>query len=166
MNTEKSVERTKAVLYASLAVGLILLVVGILLEMLDSSALPNNKAVVGLSFIPLAVAFSSYVKLLKIRRSPDAMKAIIIAENDERLKALRNEAEANAFRILQAILFLAYMGYTLMVPADVFESAGWWILTFLLLSSFVLQGVLLTRAMSGNDSGDDDTTAVRPLSQK
>ncbi len=82
------------------------------------------------------------------------MKEIIISENDERLVALKNEAEANAFRILQAVLFLTYMGYTFMVPEDIFESVGWWIVTVLLFVSLILQAVLLTASQSGPQTTD------------
>lgn len=84
------------------------------------------------------------------------MKNIIISENDERLVALKNQADANAFRILQGILFFSYLGYTFMVPEDVFEAVGWWLITFALLASFVLQGILSAKATDQHDAKSDD----------
>jgi len=133
------------------------LAVGILFELMDSKLLPNNKAVVALSFIPLAVAFASYVTLQTIKKNPQKMKDVIISENDERLIALKNQADANAFKILQGILFFSYMGYTLMVPEDIFEAIGWWLITFLLLVSFLLQGILSAKSMDKHDSKNDDS---------
>lgn len=144
MDIEKTVKKTKMVIFAALIVGVVLLAVGILFSSMDGNqALPDGKALVGLSFIPFGAALASYIKLSMIRRSPQKMKEIIISENDERLVILKNEAEANAFRILQAVLFLTYMGYTFMVPEDIFESVGWWIVTALLFVSLIVQAVLL-----------------------
>ncbi len=151
MNVEKTVKKTKVVLFSTLIIGVILLLAGILFDLMKINLVPNNKALVGLSFIPLAIALSSYILLTKIKKSPQKMKSYIINENDERLTALRNEADANAFRILLWTIFLTYTGYTLMVPGDIFESVGWWILMLLLLFSFALRGVLLTKAMRKNE---------------
>lgn len=147
MDTEKVVKRTKTILFAALISGAVLLAAGILFELAKVRLLPENKALVGLSFIPFSIAFSALILLLKIKKSPETMKKFVISETDERLVALKNEAEAKAFKILQSALYLTYMGYTLIVPADVFESAGWWILTGLLLLSLLLQAVLLTKVM-------------------
>ncbi|MDD2473969.1 MAG: hypothetical protein PHR49_08275 [Methanoculleus sp.] len=155
MDIEKTVKKTKVVIFAALIVGVVLLAVGILFGSMDGNqALPDGKAIIGLSFIPLSAALASYIKLSMIRRSPQKMKEIIISDNDERLVALKNEAEANAFRILQAVLFLTYMGYTFMVPEDIFESVGWWIVTVLLFVSLILQAVLLTASQSGPQTTD------------
>jgi hypothetical protein len=114
----------------------------------------NNKAIVGLSFIPLSVALVYYLKLMRIKKSPYKMREILVNENDERLVALKNEADAKAFRIIQGALFLTYMGYTLMVPEDIFESVGWWILLVLLFVSFISQGVIYSKLMKKDNSND------------
>lgn len=155
MNTDKIVKETKTIMLVSLLIGLALLEAGIMFSWLGINLVPNNRALVGLSFIPLSVALMYYVKLVSIRKSPQKMHPLIISESDERLVALKNEANAQAFRILQAALFLTYMGYTLMVPADIFESIGWWILLGLLLLAFISQGWLLKNAL-GKDTGSDE----------
>ncbi len=141
MNTEKVIKETKLIMLVMLAIGLILLATGIVFSLLDSPIIKNNRAIVGLSFIPLAVAFIYYLKFTLIKDSPLKMKKILVNETDERLVALKNEADAKTFRIIQGILFLTYMGYTLMVPEDIFEATGWWILLVLLFLSFVIQAV-------------------------
>ena len=80
------------------------------------------------------------------------MKNIIISENDERLVELKNEADSTAFKIVKGAIFLSYMGYTLMVPGDVFESVGWWILLALLFITFISQGILVSRAIKNQNS--------------
>lgn len=156
MNIEKTVKKSTMIMLVSLIIGIVLLATGILLELMDIKLLPNNKAIVALSFTPLVVAVISYVKLRTIKKNPQKMKNIIISENDERLVALKNQADANAFRILQGILFFSYLGYTFMVPEDVFEAVGWWLITFALLASFVLQGILSAKATDQHDAKSDD----------
>jgi hypothetical protein len=78
------------------------------------------------------------------------MKNIIISENDERIVALKNEADARAFKIIQGAIFLSYMGYTLLVPEDIFEAVGWWILMGLLFIAFISQGILAAKAMKNS----------------
>ena len=84
------------------------------------------------------------------------MRNIIINESDERLVALRNEADAKAFKALQGALFLTYMGYTLMVPEDIFESVGWWIILVLLFISFISQGILFNIVIGKDNSKDNE----------
>lgn len=108
-------------------------------------------AIIALSLIPLSTAFAYYVKLAGIKKSP---QKFIINEIDERLVALKNEADAKAFKIVQGALFFTYMGYTLMFPKDVFESVGWWLLTILLLISFISQAILTMNVMIKENSKD------------
>lgn len=108
-----------------------------------------------MSFIPLGVAFVNYIKFMQIKKSPQKMREILINESDERLVALKNEVNAKAFKITQSALFLAYMAYTLMVPGDVFESLGWWILLVLLFVSFISQGIIHTKVSRKNNSEED-----------
>ncbi len=142
MNTEKIIKEAKLIMAVCLTVGLVLLVAGIIFSFVDVSFITNPKAVIGLSLIPLSAALVYYLKLTNIKKSPQKMKNIIISESDERLVALKNEADSKAFKLVQAAIFLGYMGYTLMVPEDIFESVGWWIIMILLMVTFIAQGIL------------------------
>jgi len=147
MNTEKIVKEAKLIMLVCLIIGIVLLGAGIVFSFIDVSFITNPRAIVGLSFIPLSVAFVYYLKLAKIRNNPESMKKIIIQESDERLVALKNEADAKALKIIQGSIFLAYMGYTLMVPEDIFESVGWWILLVLTLIAVSVQGFMNSRVV-------------------
>lgn len=147
MNTEKIVKEARIIIFIGIMVGVVLLGIGIVFRIMDVSYISNKKAIIGLSFIPFSVAFIYYLKLSGIKKAPQKMKNIIISENDERLVALKNEADAKAFKIIQGAIFLSYMGYTLMVPEDIFESVGWWILMGLLFITFISQGILAAKAM-------------------
>lgn len=155
MNTEKIIREYKTIMIATLVVGLVLLAVGIIFTLLNLRLVPNNKAIVGLSFIPLGVALAYWIKLTIIKKSPLKMRDTIINENDERLISMKNEADAKSFKIIQGALFLAYMGYTLMVPEDIFESLGWWLLLVLLFISFISQ-VIMSKIISGKENTIDE----------
>lgn len=154
MNTEKLIKESKTIIRVTLIIGIILLAVGTIFSFMNITLLPNNGAIIGLSFIPLAAAFAYYVKLSKIKKSP---QKLIVNEIDERLVALKNEADAKAFKIVQGALFLTYMGYTLMVPKDVFESVGWWILLILLFISLFSQAILGMIVMRKETSKVDES---------
>jgi xanthosine utilization system XapX-like protein len=155
MNTEKIIREYKAIIMVTLVIGLALLAVGTIFTLLNLRLVPNNKAIVGLSFIPLGVALAYWIKLTMIRKSPLKMRDTIINENDERLVSMKNEADAKSFKIIQGALFLAYMGYTLMVPEDIFESLGWWLLLVLLFISFISQAIM-SRIISGKANKTDE----------
>jgi xanthosine utilization system XapX-like protein len=155
MNTEKIIREYKAIIMVTLVIGLALLAVGTIFTLLNLRLVPNNKAIVGLSFIPLGVAVAYWIKLTIIRKSPLKMHDTIINENDERLVSMKNEADAKSFKIIQGALFLAYMGYTLMVPEDIFESLGWWLLLVLLFISFISQAIM-SRIISGKANKTDE----------
>jgi len=155
MNTEKVIKEYKMIMIVTLIVGLVLLAVGIIFTLLNLRLVPNNKAIVGLSFIPLGVALAYLIKLTVIKKSPLKMRDTIINENDERLISMKNEADAKSFKIIQGALFMAYMGYTLMVPEDIFESLGWWLLLVLLFVSFISQ-VIMSKIISGKENTIDE----------
>jgi xanthosine utilization system XapX-like protein len=155
MNTEKIIREYKAIIMVTLVIGLALLAVGTIFTLLNLRLVPNNKAIVGLSFIPLGMALAYWIKLTMIRKSPLKMRDTIINENDERLVSMKNEADAKSFKIIQGALFLAYMGYTLMVPEDIFESLGWWLLLVLLFISFISQAIM-SRIISGKANKTDE----------
>lgn len=152
MNTEKIIKEARLIMAICLTVGLVLLVAGIIVSFVEMSFITNPRAVIGLSIIPLSGALVYYLKLRNIKKSPQKMKNIIISESDERLVALKNEADAKAFKLVQAVIFLGYMGYTLMVPEDIFESVGWWIIMIILMVTFIAQGVLRSMIYSKKDS--------------
>ena len=154
MNTDKIVKEARIIMVIGLLVGFVLLGIGIVFNIKDVSIISNNKAIIGLSFIPFAVALIYYLKLWGIKKTPQKMKNIIISESDERLVALKNEADSKAFKITRWSIFLGYMGYTLMIPEDIFEAAGWWILMGLLFITFVSQGVLSAKALK-NSKADE-----------
>ena len=155
MNTDKVVRESKTIMLVTLVIGVALLATGIIFKLLEINLLPNNGAIaiIALSLTPLAVALAYYVKLLGIKKSP---QKFIINEIDERLVALKNEADAKAFKIVQGALFLTYMGYTLMFPKDVFESVGWWILMILLLISLFSQAILRMMNAIGKEYSKDN----------
>ncbi len=152
MNVDKIVKEARVIMIVGLVIGFLLLGLGIVFNILDVGFIGNKRGLVGLSFIPFSIAIIYFIKLSGIRKTPDKMKNIIITENDERLVALKNEADAVAFKIVQGAIFLSYMGYTLLVPEDIFESVGWWILMGLLFIAFMSQGILAARAMKNPKS--------------
>ncbi len=139
MDQKKIIQETRLYIIVALIVGFALLAAGIVLQITDSNLIANKKALVGLSFIPFAFALMNYFKLIKLLKSPEKMKHVIVDETDERLVRLRNEVDAKTFKFLRWAIFLAYMGYTFIVPTDIFESLGWWLLLILLIFSFVIQ---------------------------
>lgn len=141
MNGEKSIKEAKMMMIVSLIVGIVLLTFGLVSRQLDITFISDNKALLALSLLPLSMAFVSFLKLSRIKRSPQKMRSILIKENDERLVAINNEADAKTFKLLQGTLFLAYFGYTFIFPQEVFASAGWWVLLLLLLGSMLVQGI-------------------------
>jgi len=155
MDTEKTISKYKFIARIALALGIVLLGIGIVLELTDSYILPNNKAVVGISFIPITIAFTNYTKIRAIKKYPQKMRNVLISENDERVISQKNEFDAMAFKIVQAALFLSYLGYTFMVPNDIFEAVGWWIILGILFLSFIAQGVI-TIIQNRNENSKDD----------
>jgi predicted membrane chloride channel (bestrophin family) len=149
MNTEKIVGQTRFNIIISISTGVLLLLTGIIFSVFGLVPVKIAKATVSLSFIPFGFAFANFVNLLRLKKSPQKMQTVIIAHNDERLVAIRNEADARAFRILQWLLIMVYIGYTLMVPDDIFEAAGWWIILIVLFVSYILQAIFY-KVVSGN----------------
>ena len=140
-NNEKIVKETKLIMNVTLIAGIVLLAAGILFTQMDIHLISNNKALIALSLLPLSMAFVYFLKLSSIKKSPHKMRSILIKENDERLVAIKNEADAKTFKVIQGALFLTYFGYTFIVPEDIFKVAGWWILIILLLASLFLPGM-------------------------
>lgn len=156
MRTENLKKEARTIITLSLAAGVLLLVAGTLLNVLDLELMSNNRALIGLSFIPFAVAGVYLWKLSALKNHPEKIRNIIVTESDERLVQVKNEADAQSFRLTQALIFLAYMGYTFAVPEDIFESPGWWLLLLLLLFSFLGRGLLLAAAMKRNDGQGEE----------
>jgi len=152
METDKIINESKKYAIIAFVVGIVILITGILLDVLQINLISNNRAIVGLSFIPLGVAFSYFIKMIKIKKYPKAMKNVVINENDERLVALRNEATAKSHKILNGVMWLSYFGYTFAFPTDVFEAIGWWILLLLIFVSILSEAIILNKALKRGDS--------------
>ena len=158
MNTDKLVRETKLNMLVTLVIGAALLATGIIFKLLEINILPDKGeigaiALIGLSVMPLSAALAYYVKLLGIKKFP---QEFIINEIDERLVALKNEADAKAFLIVQGSLFFTYMGYTITFPEDIFKSVGWWILTIITLISFISQTIFHRMIIIGNEKSKDN----------
>lgn len=149
---EKVVKETKLIMTVSLIAGLVLLIVGLVARQVEIAIISDTKAVLALSLLPLSMAFVSFLKLLRIQKSPQRMKSFLIKESDERLVALSNEADSKTLKILLGALFLAYFGYTFMYPEEVFKSVGWWMLLILLLGAMSLQGIFRHQICTIKDS--------------
>lgn len=156
MNTEKILKNTKTTIMIGLTTGFLLLLLGLTIGSLNKSFEIYRKGIVALSFIPFSVSIASYIKLRMVKSNPVKMKNLIISESDERLITIKNEADAKAFRIVQAAVFMSYMGYTLLVPEDIFKAVGWWILLTLLLVTFVSQGIIAYVLNKPYKSGDEE----------
>lgn len=143
MNIEKVIRDEKLEIYANLVAGLVILAAGIFFTVSETAVKINEKAIIGLSFIPLAAAFGTAYQLRAIQKHPKETRSMVIAMSDERLAARRNEAEAIAHRLMGWLLRLTFFGYTLMFPADIFETVGWWFITFLFCLSYLLPVVVL-----------------------
>jgi len=147
LNKKRFVAQTKNILLINLGVGLLMMATGIILTLIGSSAV-NNKAVIGLSFIPLALAFSQGIYLVMVHKYPQDIRPLIVSQNDERLIAQRNAAEAGAFKILRWLLYIIFMGYTLIIPSAVFASTGWWIVLILTALSIFLPLIIMKTSPS------------------
>jgi hypothetical protein len=155
MNTDHIIKRDRLEMIINIAVGIVLLAAGIFMRVQNIHIIQNNKALIGLSFIPLAIAFTKWFNLYNIRKHPKQMSTVIISENDERLVNERNEAEANTSRVFRWMLYLIFMGYSLIVPSDVFEAAGWWIVFSLFCMSYLLPLIFLKRISKKSDIEDN-----------
>ena len=140
MNSEKVIKTTKAVMIFNLFVGIALIVLSLILRGLDMELISNQKAIVGVSFIPLGIALASFLTLTFMKKDPKG--PLVVYEQDERIRTLRMESDSKAFRALRWALTLVYFGYTFMVPEDIFEAPGWWITLAFFFMSFMLPGIL------------------------
>lgn len=156
MLVKKSKKKLMFNMYANLIVGILLVIAGILLTVLNSPLIENKKAIIGLSFIPFGISFYSWMNLFFTKKFPKGMKPVIVSENDERLITIRNEADAITFQILQWALMITFFGYTFMVPKDIFETPLWWIIFGFFLMSYLLQGIILSIYYRRNNKTDCD----------
>ncbi len=154
MKGERSIKEAKTILAVTLLGGILLLAAGFIFMEMNSILFSSHKALMALSLLPFSMAFVSFLKLSRLKNAPHKMKKTIIAENDERLVALKNEADAGTLKLLQGILFLAYFGYTFIFPEEVFASAGWWTLLVLLLVSLFAQSLLRHRLSKSQASAE------------
>lgn len=155
MKTEKVIRKTKQSMVVTGSIGLVLLLAGIYISVARENIGNLGRGLTGLSFIPLAMAGMYFYKYNRISKDPTSMKSIIIDESDERLSRLRDEAGAKAFRLTKGALFLGYMGYTLLVPEDIFESLGWWILFGCMFLAFVSEGLFLKAGLDRDRESEE-----------
>lgn len=156
MDSEKVIRDSKLIMIVTLVIGVVLLAAGASFSFMNINIISNNRAIIGLSFIPFGMAFAYYIKMRSIKKSPQKMRSLIINESDERLISLRNEADAKAFKITQGALFLAYMGYTLLLPEDIFEAYGWWLMLIVMFVSFAAKAIMLMIIMSKEQSKNEN----------
>ena len=156
METSRYEKKLKLYLAISLTVGLLLLVTGVLFSVFDIHIIQNNKAIIGVSFIPFGLAFAFSLNLAQMKKNPKGMRPILVAENDERLSALKHQADSIAFGVLRYTLTLLFFVYTFAYPSDVFETAGWWVVFGFLFLAFFLQPVILKVLQNKNVSASED----------
>jgi hypothetical protein len=145
MENKTVIRKEQIEIVADLVAAALLLGTGVLLLLLKVDF--NSRAFIGSSFIPIAMAGSAWYKIWAIRKYPKEMRPLIISLQDERLTAARNEADAITHNILQWLLRLSFFCYTLIVPADIFESVGWWI-TFVLFFLSIFLPIIVLRYTS------------------
>jgi hypothetical protein len=138
MYTDRILKSKRFELILNIILGTGLLIVGIIFRIMNIRLVENNKALIGLSFIPFAIAVDKLIFIRNVNKHPKSMTAVLIAENDERLIMQRNEAEAISNRIFRWIIYLVFIGYSLVFPSEAFEATGWWIVLFLFLASYLL----------------------------
>lgn len=119
----------------------VILLAGLLLSSQGQRAL--GKALTGLSFVPATVGGMLLYKAHRLKQNPEGLRSISIEESDERLLRLKGEADSRAFALTCGFIFLVYLGYTLAVPADIFEAPGWWLILLIMMMAFFSQGILL-----------------------
>lgn len=156
MSSKNVKKEAKMIGGAAFTIGIVLLAAGIIFDLTGINPVSSNKALMALSLIPFSVAFIFYARFSKTMNSARAIERRRIRETDERLVASRNEIDAQAFKIVQAALFITYMGYTLFVPEAVFQSVEWWILLSLLMISFFARGVLSKRSCRSLDVSSEN----------
>ncbi|MFB1083107.1 hypothetical protein [Jeotgalibacillus sp. JSM ZJ347] len=141
MSAEKLMKETKLTIGISLFVSLALFITWFILET-TSISFTDSKAFLALSLIPFSAALAYFLKLMKIKKNPK----VIVSETDERLVAEKNQADAKTLKLLQGVLFLSYLGYTFIMPENVFNTIGWWmtlsVLLFSLFAPLVFRHVL------------------------
>jgi len=152
LESEKVIKTTKAVMIVNLAVGIALVVLSLVLTGLKIEFLSNQRAIVGISFIPFGIALASFLSLYFMRRDPKG--PLVTYERDERIQAIRYETDSKAFRVLRWALMLFYFGYTFIVPNDIFEAPGWWVTLGFFFMSFMLPGILFKVAL-GKEQKDE-----------
>ena len=124
-------------LVSSAAASAVLLILGLIMDI---------KGLIGLSLVPAVRGLMDAVILYMVRTQPKKMLPLVISETDPRIQSVKKDADSTTFRILRWALLLLALGYTLVVPGDVF-TVLWWIITLLAVGSYLLQALLLKRLM-------------------
>ncbi len=133
MNYELFRKQKKLVLLGNAAVGALLIGAGLF---------TGIKGITALAFIPLAMAGFSGVLLVMLKKYPRKMLPMVISETDERIKAVKNHSDSITLRLLRWALTLVFLGYTFLVPDDIFVSPMWWITFVFFFLSHMLQAFL------------------------
>ncbi|MCK9355992.1 MAG: hypothetical protein M0R22_02425 [Dehalococcoidia bacterium] len=134
MDKEALIRRERTFAVVSLVLGIAVLGAGLLFN-------PHgyHKALEAISIVLFAMAFASLVKIRALKRND----AIPVAENDERIVAARNQADAVSLEVIRRVLFLAYLFYTFVRPGDIFQSLSWWLLLAVSMLSLLLPPLVL-----------------------
>jgi len=152
MKSNHASKEAKWIGSTAFVIGALLFVAGLVFHLADVHIVPNNKALMAMSLIPFSVAFVYFTSHSRMLNSDQRLAKRRIRLTDERLVAAKNQSDALSFKLLQAALFVSYMGYTLFVPDDVFRSVGWWMLMGLLMLSFLAQTVLSKRSCASPET--------------
>ncbi len=132
---KRSVKNTgKGFFLVNLILGIAFLTAGVLID-----SLTYSKALVAISLIPFGLAVSLLYKMIRIRKDPYAL----VEDQDERVVADRNRADALSLRIIRYISMLGFFIYTFTRPPEIFESLAWWIITVTYLLSILLPPAIL-----------------------
>lgn len=147
MDANKVTRKMNLSFVVCLAAGLLLLAGGLTLQLLDIHLLENNRAVVALAFIPLALATYFGLTAALMKRNPKYSRTVAAEQADERITALKHRADSITYRTMRWALSLVFLGYTFAFPSEIFESAGWWITFGFFFLAHMMQGVVLVVLM-------------------
>jgi len=133
MDTAAAVRKERLFIIGNLALGVAILITALLFNPFG-----YHKALEALSIFVFGMAVASAVKMRALRKDPLAL----IEENDERIVAARNRANAVSLGIIRYAMTLVFMFYTLARPQEVFESLSWWLVAVVLLLAVLLPPIV------------------------
>jgi hypothetical protein len=148
MEPKKIANKMNRYFLISLAVGLLLLAGGLAMQLLDVHLVENNKAVVGLSFMPLALATYFGITTALMKRNPKYLRSVMTEQADERIASMKQRADSITYRTMRWALTFVFLGYTFAFPSEIFETAGWGVAFAFFFMAHMMQGITLTVLMS------------------